>query len=153
MDSSTLSFSKEAANGSLTISENQVLYTPNLDFFGLDSFEYKICTSSLKTNCDSAMVFVEVGLSGINQSSFSGSIKIYPQPSNGLLNVVISNTNNVQLYQYEIFNLTGQKLISGKLNVGLSTLNIKNQPNGIYYLKLTDLNNNSRMEKLFKSVN
>ncbi|QQS31065.1 MAG: tandem-95 repeat protein [Sphingobacteriales bacterium] len=49
-------------NGTASIVDNQVLYTPNPGFTGLDSFLYVICDTGTPVLCDTAMIGVTVGV-------------------------------------------------------------------------------------------
>ncbi len=51
------------ANGTLSlISGGTIIYTPNQDFNGTDSFEYEICDGGMPVLCDTATVMISVGL-------------------------------------------------------------------------------------------
>ncbi|MGB0930208.1 MAG: Ig-like domain-containing protein, partial [Chitinophagales bacterium] len=54
------------SNGTVSIEENTVIYTPNTDFIGVDSFEYVICDT--QNLCDTALVVVNVIEEGENQA-------------------------------------------------------------------------------------
>ena len=60
-------------------------YTPNPDFVGSDSFEYKICDSAALPMCDTALVSIEVAI--------PVSVNVIPQKlnvkKNGVLPVVV----------------------------------------------------------------
>ncbi len=58
----TVTFVTNPPNGTATIVGNQVLYTPDPGFTGVDSFLYVICDAGTPTLCDTAMVGVTVGL-------------------------------------------------------------------------------------------
>jgi gliding motility-associated-like protein len=55
-DSLTLSILLAPANGTATITGNQVTYVPNLNYVGSDSFTYVICDTA--NMCDTAMVSI-----------------------------------------------------------------------------------------------
>lgn len=59
------------------------------------------------------------------------SINIYPNPSTGLVNI-----SGVEKAIYVVFNSLGQQVVAGELNSETSTLNLSNQANGIYLLKV-----------------
>jgi len=58
----TVTFVSNPANGTALIVGNQVLYTPNTDFTGFDTFTYVICDNGTPALCDTATVGVAVGL-------------------------------------------------------------------------------------------
>ncbi len=81
---------------------------------------------------------------GINENELV-QVNIYPNPSNGTLRV--NNSNNANL-KFSITDVTGKIILEQKLSNGISNLNL-DYPNGIYFLKITDLQNgNSKTEKL-----
>jgi hypothetical protein len=48
-------------NGSVTLNANGTYtYTPNLDFVGIDGFEYVVCDDNVPTLCDTALVTITV---------------------------------------------------------------------------------------------
>jgi len=48
-------------NGSVTLNANGTyVYTPNLDFVGIDGFEYIVCDNNVPTLCDTALVVITV---------------------------------------------------------------------------------------------
>lgn len=64
------------------------------------------------------------------------SIKIYPNPSSGILNIDIKNGNYAD-YRVSVFNTMGQLIQQQQLNS--STLDLGNQNNGIYFLKIDNV--------------
>lgn len=148
IDSAGLSVALVPTNGKATISTAKVLYEPNLDFIGLDSFMYKVCTTPNKDVCDSAIVYVIVGPVGIANDALSAEVKVFPNPNKGwmILNVsekMFSNGN----YTYEIFNSTGMKIKADKISLGESKINLSENANGIYYLRIVDEKQNYKTQK------
>ena len=72
------------------------------------------------------------------------SIEIYPNPSSGLINVILENPAS-----YDVFDLSGKLIQSGSFNQVENQLNIKELANGIYFLRIQD-GNNSITEKISK---
>lgn len=66
---------------------------------------------------------------------------IYPNPSDGILNVELSNESNGRLF--EIYNLSGQLVKSFPVNVGKTTLDLGLSVKGTYLVKMQ---NQSRTE-------
>ena len=65
---------------------------------------------------------------GVNDYTFNNRIKVYPNPTNGILN--ISNTNNIK--EIVIYNITGVKVKTFKAT---QTLDISELSTGLYFLK------------------
>jgi BspA type Leucine rich repeat region (6 copies)/Secretion system C-terminal sorting domain/SprB repeat len=70
--------------------------------------------------------------------TFSGiaGIDLYPNPSNGIINLKLP----IDL-QVEIYNNLGQMLSSEKMFTGSNVINISDKPAGVYFLKANDGNN------------
>jgi hypothetical protein len=72
-------------------------------------------------------------------------VNVYPNPSNG--NVYLKTTGNASL-KISITDITGKIILDQKLDNGFSDINL-DQPNGIYFIKITDpQSGNSKTEKL-----
>jgi uncharacterized repeat protein (TIGR01451 family) len=110
---STFDNTTNPVNGELVFSTNGTyIYTPNMGFTGLDSFQYVVCLASPnQTLCDTAWVFITIGPNAIGDSygtSFETSINedvssndVYPVgsefteaegPSNGMVTVNLDGT-------------------------------------------------------------
>jgi hypothetical protein len=80
-------------------------------------------------------------VTGIEENELA-EVKIYPNPSNG--NLFIKSLTNSN-FKISITDVTGKIVLEQK---NVSEINL-NQPNGIYFLKITDLQSgNSKTEKL-----
>ncbi len=73
---------------------------------------------------------LKLGATGINDPEAAYSI--YPNPGNGLFNIDINGTWNV-----EVTNAQGQLIRTERIS-GSSTLDLSSQPEGIYFVKLTN---------------
>ncbi len=92
--------------GSVTLIGNDVRYTPNNNFTGLDSFAYRICDNGSPVMCDSAWVFIEVVTNRppVAANDFVNTPKNFPvtinvtandfDPDGNLLSVSIIGTPN-----------------------------------------------------------
>ena len=63
-----------------------------------------------------------------NKNIENYSLRLYPNPSNGIFSVV-SNYNNLD---YEIYDLMGKSIKKGKLNKNEKTINLKKENPGVY---------------------
>lgn len=80
------------------------------------------------------------GALGVAEVSAQPSIKVYPNPSNGMFNVEITSlTGNPQI---TVYNVLGQQVYGSKLNVTQTTLNLGAQPKGVYIYRVMDENGN-----------
>lgn len=71
--------------------------------------------------------------------------KIYPNPSNGIFNISISDNANL-----EVYDIVGKKIKNQKVNSGDSSLDLSNYNAGIYLLKVTNEQNQTKTMKLVK---
>ena len=62
-------------------------------------------------------------------------IKIYPNPTRGILKVEIPNIGEIKP-TIIVFNSQGKQIYSNKVSDQTSTINLSNQPPGMYILKL-----------------
>lgn len=99
----------------------------------------QIYNNTLGITCPSLIT----GLSEKNKKNII--LKTYPNPSNGNLNIELTNSSN---YLVEVQNSLGASIY--KNEISSKEFNIKiNTKNGIYILKITDLNSNiSEYEKV-----
>lgn len=74
--------------------------------------------------------------SEINKDVFN----VYPNPTSGLININGKNIKSV-----EVLNIMGQLIIKGKM----TAVDISSQPNGLYFVKVTD-ENGSYTRKILK---
>lgn len=72
------------SNGTLAIDDNgtpnnladdSIIYTPNINFSGVDSFEYTICEATNSENCDTALVTITVEA---NPENIATELKAFP---------------------------------------------------------------------------
>lgn len=59
--------------------------------------------------------------------------EVFPNPTFGLLNVVINNNSNSK---YSLINPVGQLVNQGDLNIGTNVLDLSQQQRGNYFLKI-----------------
>lgn len=72
---------------------------------------------------------------GISDMFKINSLKVYPNPSNGYINVELPENFNDN-YNIEVYSLSGAKVFSTKINKSDSRLNLKNLREGLYIIKL-----------------
>jgi gliding motility-associated-like protein len=78
----------EAANGTVeVIGGVSILYTPEDDFFGEDSFTYSACNPSAAGFCDTATVFMHV-----NEINF-----FYPELADDFAEIVVGNSQTINV--------------------------------------------------------
>lgn len=75
-------------------------------------------------------------------------IKVYPNPSNGVFTV--SLIDQADSLQYEVYNILGQAVQSGKVDNADNTIDMTGKTNGVYILRLTDAANKTVTRKIVK---
>ncbi len=84
---------------------------------------------------------------GLNENSLATDANIYPNPSNGMVNVLFSNAMHRSL---EVIDVTGRIVRSANFNTINYQLDVKELPQGIYYLKLIS-GNSIETKKLIRN--
>ena len=74
-----------------------------------------------------------IGIIGIDENSIIQDVNIYPQPAQDVLNVHLELNQHISL-KYEIADITGRKILSGKLDS--EKIDISNLSRGNYVIKL-----------------
>jgi hypothetical protein len=80
----------------------------------------------------------------------NGDVKIYPNPSNGMLNIKIENNEEVK--QIKIYDVVGQLVKTEAVTSELSKVDVSNLNNGIYVVQLADVNGKVMMSSKFTMV-
>jgi len=89
----------------------------------------------------SMIVDLKVGSTSISDGQLS-SVAIYPNPTTGLLTI----TGIDGQFDVTVTNVQGQQILRSAV-AGQATLDLSNQPKGIYFVRLTS-DNSSRIEKV-----
>jgi hypothetical protein len=84
------------------------------------------------------------GFAGNSSSNVSladwNSINVYPNPGNGLFNIEIPATMNVNGVTIELYNLMGVLQFSASVNESITQLDLSRYSSGVYMLKIRDGN-------------
>ena len=80
-----------------------------------------------------------------DQSLFSSNLKIYPNPATDKLNIQL--TGNAKIKNVELVNIVGQTLV----NSNEAYLNLSSYPNGVYFVKVTDMAGKQSVSKFVKA--
>jgi PKD repeat protein len=76
--------------------------------------------------------YIDVQPIGISELDLDGLIKVYPNPTYGLLNIENATGENITL---SIYTLTGQQLIESRTSAGTSQINLESLEAGIYFVR------------------
>ena len=99
----------------------EVEYDPTLDNSGL-----------FHVNSLSAITKVKMSATAVSEN-YSGSIRIYPNPTTGIINIEGINQESVIL----IYNSFGEQVFNYKLN-GTAKIDLSENPKGIYIIKISN---------------
>jgi hypothetical protein len=83
------------------------------------------------------------GLTNVNH--LKNSIRIYPNPTTNLINVIFEGHNKTQI---KIYNLFGKEVYNTEF-IKQVTINIASFPKGVYFIEISD-DSNKHIEKLIK---
>ena len=126
--------------GTLVLDGNKVVYTPKLNFTGVDSFNYTITDGN--GDSDTATVTITVAVAKNSIDDFNSSqikeLKVSPNPTSGNINVGLYSAKAAQA-TIVLFDVTGKVVYKNRqvLTAGNNTLNfdILSKP-GILLLKI-----------------
>lgn len=85
------------------------------------------------TNCINAQSFAFA--TEINEIDHDNDFSIFPNPTNGILNIQ-STLPNIQFKSVEVYNMLGEKIYYSDINVDGSEIDLSNQPKGIYFVQV-----------------
>ena len=93
-------------------------------------------------NCtDSTNLLVSITSVGLQNLSLENDLKVYPNPTKS--SITITNKTNLAGKKYIITNLVGQLVLSGKLNLDETIVNLETLQSGIYLLSIDGMNKQS----------
>lgn len=95
-------------------------------------------------NVLSDSLLINVSVSGMEEKNNSQEFVIYPNPNNGIFNVIIDNGQKIVNGQLSIYNTIGEKIYSkstGQLNNVI--VDLSGYTNGMYFIHLETENSNS----------
>jgi len=84
-------------------------------------------------NTDSTAITVHI-CAGVTAISKSGQIKVLPNPNNGLFEIRVPHTREVTMAR--LYDAVGKQVWSDKVRTSVLSVDIRQQPEGMYYLKL-----------------
>lgn len=114
---------------------------------------YEVYLNATNNNgcSDSKMEFINVvnfPVSTTSNDMLNQNIKVYPNPTNDLLNVAFAN--DFQPYNLTLINVFGQVvLIKKNISTNRLQLNLSNYPNGIYFLQI-EIENQKVVKKIVR---
>lgn len=103
--------------------------------------KYKLELTPTTGSCgseESEEIFISTSALGIKDLDTSFGIKVFPNPTDGLLKLERENSDNINI---QLIDMTGKVILSKKTNNTRFEIDIRNQSSGIYNLIISDTNN------------
>jgi hypothetical protein len=118
------------------------------DLTGNRTGRHIILQASMKTS----MVGEEENEPEVVEDILNGhQVLIYPNPTKGLLKVEFKDLPDTSVITVSLFHINGEMILRKKADSPIVELDLSMQPNGMYILTLTDLeNNNTTTWKIIK---
>ena len=77
------------------------------------------------------------GTSNLDKNDILQGVSVYPNPSEGVLNISLENAVNAKI---ELISLSGQMVYRQMTNTNLTTINLDSSLNGVYFVKVSTEN-------------
>jgi hypothetical protein len=122
-------------------------FDPSVAGVGAHYVVYSYTDANSCTNSDSTMIVVESCV-GINENTSLSRISIYPNPTNGMININFGNHNGP--INYTLTTVEGKIVVKqNNINGNKVTINLSNESKGIYFLKIEDVTS-AKVYKIIK---
>ena len=96
---------------------------------GSPTWYYITSTPMVRMNFDPSSVITSVG------DKLSDKLLIYPNPSNGLINIELDKLN---FYNISISNILAKEVYNSTISAVNTTLDLSNFDKGLYFIELND---------------
>ena len=97
----------------------------------------RTATIRINTYSGSKDVSVQQGGTGISDYPFICKVKVYPNPTAGIITVEIDNTGLIKS-KYVVVDLIGRFQLTGTINHNVSQLDLSQLSQGVYFLKVSN---------------
>lgn len=128
----------DCANSEIIAGANASTFTPTL------SSLYSVIVSGAGCTTQSDCYTFSLGMKEDALTTF----RLYPNPANTFIQLETSNQEELMNCTYTLFDISGKRILQGRLN-GDNSIDVRNVPNGVYSLQLTNKENTSSL-KLIK---
>jgi hypothetical protein len=116
-------------------------FEPSTAPMGTSAITYTYVDANSCSDVATQYIYVDV-CAGISENSVVDAV-IYPNPSSGAVYISIPAGSTV----VEVYNATGQLVVSKSVNAGTTSIEMENKENGIYFVKISN-GSTVRMEKI-----
>lgn len=138
VSSLVLAVTSQPTNGTAVVGSGNafVTYTPNNNYFGVDSFSYTLSDGANTTAPAKVklIVFNSVGINETNQVA----VTLFPNPTNTVLNLQFENKGVATAMVYD---MVGKLVASTAFEGNNAAVNVSNLANGLYAVQLVDAKN------------
>jgi hypothetical protein len=128
-----------ATNG--TIQSGQGTNAVNIVWPSIGTGSLKAKITNANSCSDSTNLSISITSVGINNLSLENDLNVFPNPTKN--SITITNKTNLAGKKYIITNLIGQTVITGKLNLDETIVNLENLKSGVYLLSIDGMNKQS----------
>jgi hypothetical protein len=98
-----------------------------------------------KNGCTQRSTCFDISTLGNKDFDFNSKLSVYPNPFNDVISINVDANAKM-----EIYNILGQTIYSKEINSGATLLNLSNNASGVYLMKITTENNQSKTVKIVK---
>lgn len=130
-------------NGAVSVSGQNIIYTPNTGFLGQDTFTYTI-TAGGKSSSTQVAVRVYSGV-GINTLG-DDNVSIYPNPA---INSLFVSVDPAEVSKVVITDMLGRSLISKEVSSTKNEVKVQELNEGMYIVNLVDNSGKVRFSTKF----
>jgi hypothetical protein len=95
----------------------------------------EFCPNSTSTTLPIVVAMNPDCIAGINDPELANTVTLYPNPTNGILNIILPQNSILQ--DYSIFDISGKKLLNGKIDLSGTIINVESLSSGTYFVKLS----------------
>ena len=92
--------------------------------------------TDLPSNCASTATQV----TSINKNEISNTIKIYPNPFAGSINIILSSSQNLNNLELKVYTMLGTEVVTSIISKEITTIETTHLPSGIYFYKIISSN-------------
>lgn len=118
-------------NGVANVESNgNISYSPLVDFVGLDSLTYSICSPVNPAQCSTAKVYYEILATSIREIP-SDALSMVPNPANTFVRI---NSKTQGLVNLKVFNLLGKELFESSFE-SETMMDLKSFNAGVYLVQ------------------
>jgi len=112
-----------------------ICYNYGEGMYQLTGDNYAVIASGGDYGAGESTDFAVSEATGVNDL-LASTISIYPNPTNGLVNIQLNN--NTGNFSYNVANTVGQQVRQGKLVHNSTSLDLSELTDGVYFMKITD---------------